>query len=337
MPAEADAVSADGREFEPLVRSIVIPAFNEQERLPALLHALPDAVDPDSTELIIVDDGSTDDTVAAAESLSGWAKRQRVIEMGTNRGKGAAVRRGVAEARGAAIIFLDADNATDLAVLPELESRLQEAHAVFGSRNAPGAEVIGSPRFRGWMGQTYSRVIQRVLGTSVADSQCGCKAFRAPVAKLVFALSRLDGFAFDAEVLFLLERLGLRTVEHPVTWTHMSGSKVGLVDPFAMFLDTVRVRVPNVPPPIAYLSLPEHQAIAIEDEIRQTDPRGSVDGRFHVLVPFSDPTELDAVKSRVAVRGGEAIETGLLQSSSWRETGEHLDRLASIIGATPAP
>ena len=102
-----------------------------------------------------------------------------------------------------------------------------------------------------------------------------------------------------------------------------------------MFIDTVRVRLPQLPLPIPSISLPEHQALALVDEIRQTDPSGSVDGRFHVLVPFADPTELAAVKARVAIRGGEAIETGSLEAGSWRDLGEHWDRLSQIIRSTP--
>lgn len=308
----------------------MIPAFNEEHRLPALLNELPNVVDPATTEIVVVDDGSSDATTAVAHELGSWAARNTVIELGTNQGKGAAVRRGVAAARGRVITFVDADNATDLGVLPAMEARLETAHAVFGSRNAPGATVIGSPPLRGWMGRTYSRVAQRVLGSSVSDSQCGCKAFRAPAAKLVFALSTLDGFAFDAEVLHLLERLGLTIHEEPVRWTHMPGSKIGLTDPLLMFADTLRVRIPTVPPGIPFVSLPANQSLAIDDEVRQTDPVGVFDDRQYVLVPFAEPGQLKAVAERVAIRGGEAIETGQLTAQSRRALGEHYAMLAAI-------
>lgn len=330
----SDELNADRDEASStstIVRSIIIPAFNEADRLPALLGALPTAVDPDTTEVIVVDDGSTDRTVQIAQQMTTWAARSKVIELPENRGKGHAVRTGVGAARGDVIIFIDADNATELSVLADLEAGLESAHAVFGSRNARGAVVIGSPPLRGWMGRTYSRVAQRVLGTSVSDSQCGCKAFRGPVAKVVFALSTLDGFAFDAEVLHFLERIGLTITEQPVHWTHITGSKIGLVDPFLMFADTVRVRLPAVPPPLPYISLPASHELAIERDIRTADPVGVIEDRLYVLLPFLTSDQIGAVAERTKIHGGEAIEISSLAAESRFSRRDLFEQLKTIL------
>lgn len=226
-----------------LERSVIIPAFNEAQRLPSLLRALAKSVDPATTEIIVVDDGSSDATASVAEAEGTWSPHLTVIRMPRNRGKGAAVRTGVSQSTTPIVIFLDADNATDLAALPKMEEALSAAHAAFGSRNAPGAQVHGSPPLRGFMGRTFSRIARAVLGTAVSDSQCGAKAFRGDLARELFGRSTLDGFAFDIEILRMLEQHDLTVVEIPVVWTHQTGSKIGLLDPVIMLKDTLRVRL----------------------------------------------------------------------------------------------
>jgi len=224
--------------------SVVIPAFNEAFRLPAVLDALRNFVDSTSTEIIVVDDGSTDGTATAARRAGHWAKHLVVLEHGVNRGKGAAVRTGVASARGGVIAFVDADNATDLSALAPMIAALgPNVAAVFGSRHAPGSSVTGAPAIRGLMGRVFNHVVQAAAGTSIRDTQCGAKVFRAPAARLAFADTAVDGFAFDVEILRRLLAMGLGVIEYPVTWHYVHGTKIRLTTPLKMLGDIARIRL----------------------------------------------------------------------------------------------
>jgi len=237
--------------------SIVIPAFNEAFRLPAVLDALRHHVDPSTTEIIVVDDGSSDGTAHIAHRTTEWVKHLVVLEHEVNRGKGAAVRTGVAAARGAVIAFVDADNATDLAALTPMVAALgPNVGAVFGSRHAPGSSVTGAPAIRGLMGRAFNHVVQRAAGTSIRDTQCGAKVFRASAARLAFAATAIDGFAFDVEILRRLLAMGVGVVEYPVTWQYVHGTKITVATPLRMLRDIVRIRLSKEPPAPGYFDIP---------------------------------------------------------------------------------
>ena len=206
--------------------SIVVPAYDEATRLPqtlaALLARFPDA----TTEIVVVDDGSTDDTARIARDALAGHPGTQVVALPENRGKGAAVRAGVATTTGDVVLYMDADLATDLTVLDGFLARLADADVVVGSRAVPGSTVIHTTRLRAALGRTFNRMVRLLTRLDVHDSQCGFKAFRGDVARLVFALGQVDGFAFDPEVLLIADRLGYRIVEVPVTWTAVEGSSV---------------------------------------------------------------------------------------------------------------
>jgi dolichyl-phosphate beta-glucosyltransferase len=224
--------------------SIIIPAYNEAYRLPVALDALRHRVNSSSTEIIVVDDGSTDETVIAARRAGEWAKYLVVIEHSRNQGKGAAVRTGVAAARGDVIAFIDADNATDLSALAPMIAALgPNVAAVFGSRHAPGSNVTGAPAIRGLMGRAFNHVVQIAAGTSIRDTQCGAKVFHAPAARVAFASAGIDGFAFDVEILRRLLAMGLNVVEYPVRWHYVHGTKIRLTTPLKMLSDIGRLRL----------------------------------------------------------------------------------------------
>ena len=277
--------------------SIVIPAFNEELRLPVVLDALRHHIDATSTEVIVVDDGSSDDTVAVARRTADWAKHLVVIEHGGNRGKGAAVRTGVQAARGDTIAFVDADNATDLSALAPMIAALgPNVAAVFGSRHAPGSTVTGSPAIRGLMGRVFNHVVQVAAGTSIRDTQCGAKVFHAPAARMAFGGAAIDGFAFDVEILRRMLAMGCGVIEYPVTWRYVHGTKITLSTPLRMLRDIVRIRLAKDAEPPRYIE------IRYRDELAAlTDPLSLIDdvedGELcHLLLPGNSvPREIDEV------------------------------------------
>jgi dolichyl-phosphate beta-glucosyltransferase len=226
--------------------SIVIPAFNEAARLPATLRALHAflAGRPWRVEIIVVDDGSSDDTAGIASTTVSRSCHQRVVSLGTNQGKGAAVKRGVAEGRGATIAFVDADlpyafDAFDRA-MGELRSG---ADVVIGGRDLPGSSDVMAYGWTRWLsGRVYSLLVNALAVRGIPDTQCGFKWFQAASAKQLFPRVTLTGFAFDVELLVIAQCWGLRIERIPVTLTHSHDSKVRLVrDSIRMFWDLLKV------------------------------------------------------------------------------------------------
>ncbi|MEY2478210.1 MAG: hypothetical protein QOG87_3525 [Actinomycetota bacterium] len=224
--------------------SIVVPAYNEAERLPRSLPLLLDAARRFDSEIIVVDDGSTDGTADLATRLLADALRPSVLRLPENRGKGAAVRAGVARATGRNIVFMDADLATDVGHIGDVLDALNTAHVAVGNRAAPGSVITGATQSRRVIGRLFNEWARAVTGTDLADFQCGFKGFRAPVAKILFDLSQVDGFAFDVDVLALAHRIGYRTVELPVRWHAVEGGHVRPVrDAPGMALSVVQSRL----------------------------------------------------------------------------------------------
>jgi glycosyltransferase involved in cell wall biosynthesis len=223
--------------------SIVIPAFNEAPRLPESLPRLAASLAfPHDTEVIVVDDGSDDDTPAVALSGLRCFPRSRVLRLPRRQGKGAAVRLGVSAAHGQSIVFMDADASPDPRDMIRVLGGLERADVAIGSRAAPGALVTAS-RTRAIMGRNFNSIVRAVTGIPSRDTQCGFKAFRAPAAKLLFHLGRVDGFAFDVELLVLARQLGYRVVEVPVRWHAAEGSHVRAHHPLSMVVDVVRTQL----------------------------------------------------------------------------------------------
>ena len=229
----------------PLQLSVVIPAFNEARRLGATLDRVTAYLDRRSLdhEILVVDDGSTDGTADLVRSHP--APAVRLIEQGTNRGKGAALRRGVAESRGRRVLLCDADLSTPIEELEALEERLDRGAAVaIGSRSVAGSDVRQrQPRYRELMGKTFNRLI-RLLGVrGMADTQCGFKLLEGDLARRLFPGITTDRFAFDVELLWLVRRDGNRVDEVGVTWIDSPDSRVHpVVDAAAMLRDVVLMR-----------------------------------------------------------------------------------------------
>jgi glycosyltransferase involved in cell wall biosynthesis len=222
--------------------SLVFPCYNEAERLPqtltTYLAALPRQ--PGAVELLVVDDGSTDQTFAVAQAIAAQDARVRVIRSQPNHGKGHGVRTGVLQANGALIVFTDADGSYGPGEVARVAAALADAPVAIGSR--PAGCTTGPPARR-LASRLFNRAIQALLGLPFGDTQCGLKGFRRHAALELFGRARLDSFAFDVEVLFLARRLGLAVNEVPVRAEVRDGSKVQLmVDALGMLRDVVRVR-----------------------------------------------------------------------------------------------
>jgi len=206
--------------------SIVIPAFNEAKRLPNTLNAIANRFSGEAIQIIVVDDGSIDDTAAVVRKAKSDGLPLELIVLDRNRGKGAAVRTGIAATEGDAVLIMDADLATNLDAIDVASSRLETADIVIGSRSVPGSSVTGSSAARAMMGHNFNRMVRFVLQLHVHDSQCGFKMFRGDLARHLFSMSRVDGYAFDPEVLRIAAIMGCSIVEIPVDWTSVEGSNI---------------------------------------------------------------------------------------------------------------
>lgn len=227
--------------------SIVIPAFNEARRLPRYLDEVVGFFDGrgEPYEVVVVDDGSTDGTAGLVRSLASRHPAVRVVPLGRNRGKGAAVRAGMLSAVGALRLFTDADGATPIAELKRLEPALAAgADVVIGSRAlADPAVSVRARAHRVAAGRLFNWLVARLGLRGVADSQCGFKLFTAAAAGRLFGALRTQGFGFDVELLLRAQAAGLRVVEVPVNWADQDGSKVGVLGSGpGMLLQILRAR-----------------------------------------------------------------------------------------------
>jgi len=232
--------------------SFVVPAYDEERRLGMTLDRLIDFLSrqPYDSELIVVDDGSRDGTAAIARAAAARAVPRvtvRLLQHERNRGKGAAVRTGILDATDDPVFYLDADLATPPEEIPKLLAALDAGHDLaIGVRIQPdGYDMRESePAFRRIGGKLFTAVRKRLLLSDIHDTQCGFKAFRKEAAQRLFPLQRLDGWAFDAELLFMAERLGLTIAQIPVEWRHVEGSRfqVTIRSAFHELRDLARIR-----------------------------------------------------------------------------------------------
>ena len=229
--------------------SLVIPCFNEAARIGATLRVTLDylTVNAPESELIVVNDGSTDATAAIAREMLLQAKvAVRLLENFPNRGKGAAVRSGLLAAREPIGLFFDADLSTPITETPKLIEPIVsgEVDIALGSR-ALDRSLIGvhQPWRREQGGRVFNLLVRVATGLPFWDTQCGFKAFRLDVCRPILEAARVDGFAFDVELLLLAHRAGLRIREIPVRWNHAEGSKVSFFrDSLRMLREVITMR-----------------------------------------------------------------------------------------------
>lgn len=227
--------------------SIVVPAYNEEDRLPRYLAEIREFFEIIgwSVEVLVSDDGSRDATARVVSELSEEWPALRLHRLPENRGKGAAVREGILRARGERVLFTDADGATPIAEILRLSRALDDgADIAVGSRALKGKDTrVETSVKRRLVGRTFHLMISILGVRGVRDTQCGFKAFLGPVAKELFAASTIDGFGFDVELFLLAQKACFRIDEVPVNWTHVDGSRVSVLrDSPRMALEVLSVR-----------------------------------------------------------------------------------------------
>jgi dolichyl-phosphate beta-glucosyltransferase len=226
--------------------SLIIPAYNEEKRISAPLKKAISYMEekyPSDYEIVVVDDGSSDDTVGTVKKIQ--ADTVRVIEQGMNKGKGAAVRRGMLESEGDYRIFTDADFSTPVEEVEKAMKYLESETDVFiGSRALDHSFVKKhQPFYREFMGKVFNKIVQVVVLWGIKDTQCGFKGLKSEAAKKIFSLAKFDGFSFDVELLYLARKLGYNISEVPVTWYNDERTTVSAIsDSAQMFLDIIRIK-----------------------------------------------------------------------------------------------
>jgi len=226
--------------------SIVIPSFNEELRLPTTLREISSYIRSSrrETEVIVVDDGSTDRTSDVANSFRGEIQRLRVVANNKNRGKGYSVRHGMMEAHGRVVLFTDADLSAPIAEADKLLAALADHDVAIGSRAMDRSLIsVRQSLFREYAGIIFNFIVRAILRLPFVDTQCGFKAFRRDRCRVIFEQQRIERFGFDPEILYLARHHGLRSAEIPVRWAHSPATKVSMWrDSIQMFLDVFVIR-----------------------------------------------------------------------------------------------
>jgi len=228
--------------------SIIIPAYNEQERLSLTLSKIHSYCNSQAYnyEVLVVDDGSTDNTtrVVTDNPLSKTGKL-RILKNQRNRGKGYSVKRGIMESKGDYVLFSDADLSTPIGEVEKLFSALNEkCDIAIGSRSIKGAQIkVHQPFYREYMGKFFNRLVRIFAFKGIIDTQCGFKLFKGALARDIAAQMQVDGFAFDVEMLYLVRLRGLKIKEVPIVWVNSPQSKVDpLRDSLKMLLDIINIK-----------------------------------------------------------------------------------------------
>ena len=233
--------------LQDLAYSIVIPAFNEGTRLGATLEKVLSYIAQHEcdAEIIVVNDGSRDNTADLVRSLADRNPSLRLVENPGNRGKGYSVRQGMLSARGRVILFTDADLSSPIEEVPKLLQALADgADIAIGSRwLRPELQTQRQPLHRQLFGRIFNLLLRITLGLQFRDTQCGFKAFRRRAVQTIFPLQKIERWGFDPEILFLARKFGFSVEEVPVAWGHSGATRIHpLVDGTRMFLEMLRVR-----------------------------------------------------------------------------------------------
>ena len=224
--------------------SIIIPAYNESDRIKASLQKAIDYLGNKDYEyeIIVADDGSTDDTVEIANSFGG---NIRAVALPKNTGKGAAVRMGMLEAKGDIRIFTDADFSTPIYEIEKIIYSLKNDYDVVIGSRALDYDMVKEhqPFYREFMGKTFNKFVQMMVIKGIKDTQCGFKGFTAVAAEEIFSKAKIDGFSFDVEALYLAKKAGMKIDEVPVEWYNDDRSKVNpITDSISMLIEIFKIK-----------------------------------------------------------------------------------------------
>jgi dolichyl-phosphate beta-glucosyltransferase len=226
--------------------SVVLPAYNEESRLPGTLRSVWEFLHAygKSFEVVVVDDGSLDSTPDVVTRFSSEHAHVRLVSYALNRGKGHAVRSGIMASCGDLLLINDADGSSPIDEIRKLEHAIANgADLAIGSRTKKDeTRVVTALAYRQLVGNVFRLIVQALVLPGISDTQCGFKMFRRDVARDIFAVSRLNGYCFDVEILCIARVRGYRTAEVPINWANVSGSKVNvLTDSPRMLVDALRV------------------------------------------------------------------------------------------------
>jgi len=226
--------------------SIIVPSFNEELRLPTTLASISAYIRTQhpATEVIVVDDGSSDRTYDVAQSFHREIPQLRVLRNDENRGKGYSVRRGMLEAKGRVVLFTDADLSAPIEEADKLLPALADHEVAIGSRALDRSLIsIRQSVFREYAGIIFNFIVRAILRLPFVDTQCGFKAFVREPCAIIFEQQTIERFGFDPELLYLARHHGLRSAEIPVRWAHSPATKVSMFrDSLQMFLDVFLIR-----------------------------------------------------------------------------------------------
>ncbi len=227
--------------------SIIIPAYNEAKRIsPTIQEILEYFTSRKQTfEVLIVNDGSQDDTDTVVKKISKDNDALKLINLEKNKGKGNAVREGVLVAQGDLILITDADGSSPINEIERLKKVLQASAAdlVVGSRALLSSETLVEARpGRKLFGRIFNLLVNLIAVPEIKDTQCGFKLFKKRAAQFLFQKQMFPRYSFDVEILCIAHRAGLKISEVPINWHHVAGSKVNVIrDGIRMAFDTIKI------------------------------------------------------------------------------------------------
>jgi dolichyl-phosphate beta-glucosyltransferase len=227
--------------------SVIIPLYNEEKRISQTISVIADYLKRNlkSYEIILVNDGSTDNTLLVIKKIQEELQNIVIIENQKNKGKGYSIRRGVLEVKGKYILFSDADLSTPIEEIERLMPKLEEGFNIaIGSRGLPDSRILlHQGKIRENMGRIFGFIVRKFIGLKIRDTQCGFKLFPKKVANLIFREQTINGFSFDVEFLLIAKEKGLRIAEVPIVWRDSNESKVNIfTEPVKMLRDLIRIK-----------------------------------------------------------------------------------------------